>query len=145
MARYSAGATSTNAGTSARAIGAVYAAAGSGFAIRQIELFNTTDTTCAFRIARLTTQGTVGTALGEEKHNPNSPNAAATAFNSHSADATVSADSLGRAQLGAAKGSGIVWTFGDTGLVVLAGTANGIGIIPIGTGQVCEFVFTWDE
>ncbi len=145
MARFSAGATSTNAGTSARPIGSVYAVAGSGFAIRQIELFNTTDVSCVFRIARLTTAGTPGTGLGEEKHNPNGPAAAATAFNSHSADATVSADSLGRAVLGAAKGSGIVWTFGDTGLVVLAGTANGVGIIPVGTGQVCEFVFTWDE
>ena len=145
MARYSAGATSTNGGTAARPIGSLYAVAGVGGAIREIGVFNTTSTELAVRIARLSTTGTQGTGLDEEKHDPNSATASCTAFNSHSADATVAAGSLARAQLGASKGSGVIFTFGGDGLEIPAGTSNGIGIIPIGTGQVLEFYIIWDE
>ena len=48
--------------------------------------------------------------------------------------------------LGAAVGSGWVWTFGDEGLQIPEGTANGIGIyIPTGTGQILDYYIFWDE
>lgn len=145
MARFSAGATSTNGGTAARPIGSIYAAASSAFILREIGIFNTTDVACAFRLARLTAQGTPGTGLTEEEHDANMSPPLCTTFNSHSADATVGNDLGYRAQLGAAKGSGVVWTFGGDGIRGGTGTANGVGIIPIGTGQVCEFYLVWEE
>lgn len=145
MARFSAGATSTNGGTAARPIGSIYSAAATRGTIREIGLFNTTDVAAAFRIVRLTAQGTPGTGLTEDEQDPDASPPLCTAFNSHSADATVGNDTGYRVQLGAAKGSGIVFTFGASGLVMVVGTANGIGILPIGTGQVCEFYFVWDE
>jgi len=48
--------------------------------------------------------------------------------------------------LGAVKGSGVIWTFGDEGIFVNIGTANGIGIIcPSGTGQILDYYFDWIE
>lgn len=145
MARFSTGATSTNGGTAARPIGSIYAAAATRFVLREVGIFNTTDVAAAFRLARLTAQGTPGTGLTEEEHDLDLSPPLCTAFNSHSADATVGNDLGYRVQLGAAKGSGIVFTFGADGIRGAIGTANGVGIIPIGTGQVCEFYFVWDE
>ena len=145
MARYSAGATSTNAGTSARPIGSLFAIASVSGTIREVGIFNTTDVSCVMKLVRLTAAGTPGTGLTEAKHNDRAVTASMTAFNSHSADATVGDDLGYRVVLGAAKGSGVVWTFGDTGILIPSGTANGVGILPVGTGQVCEFYFVWDE
>jgi hypothetical protein len=43
-----------------------------------------------------------------------------------------------RADLGAAIGAGAILTFGDNGLEHAVGATKGIGLIPIGTGQVVE-------
>lgn len=48
--------------------------------------------------------------------------------------------------LPAAIGGAMIWTFGDTGLIIPAGTANGIGVIcPVGTGQILDYYIDWDE
>jgi len=53
--------------------------------------------------------------------------------------------------LGAAVGSGVIWTFGDDGLAITAAdavesTANGIGpVVATGTGQICQCYMVWDE
>lgn len=145
MRLYAAGATATNGGTAARPVGGVMAIAGSEFFLREVGIFNTTSVACGFRLARLTAAGTPGTALGEITYETTDEAPNCTAFNSWSADATVSADSIRRVQLGAAVGSGVIWTFGSRGIHVPAGTANGVGLIPIGTGQVVEFYFDWME
>jgi hypothetical protein len=68
-----------------------------------------------------------------------------TAFNTHTADATVGG-TIRQATLGAAAGAGIIWAFGEEGLLIPAGTANGIVIIcPTGTGQHLDFWFDWEE
>jgi hypothetical protein len=124
----------------------LFAAAAVGGSVVEIAISNTTATACQFRIARCTAAGTPGTALGEEKYDPSSAAASCTAANSHSADATVSADTVGgMAQLGAAVGAGWIWTYGGSGLEILVGTALGIGIIPVGTGQIIVATFVWDE
>ena len=72
----------------------------------------------------------------------------ATGFAGHTVAATmVSGANIRQAMLGAAVGSGVIWTFGDTGLLIAAGTANGIGVIcPSGfTGQIVDYNIDWDE
>jgi hypothetical protein len=69
----------------------------------------------------------------------------ATVFAGHTGDGTVG-QILRQGTLGAAAGAGVIWTFGNGGIVVPSGTANGIGIIvPTGTGQICDIEYTWDE
>jgi hypothetical protein len=149
MARFSAGGVATIAGTSLRFAMSVYAVAAWNFRLRECGIFNTTSTAAAFALGRATTAGTQGSAMTEATLDTSSGGTAvsqAQAFNGHTAD-LGSITHLGyNAQLGAAVGSGIVWVFGDTGISVPAGTANGVGVyVPTGTGQVCNIYFVWDE
>jgi len=147
MARYTAGCL-TSAGTSARPIISLYSATSSagGAKIVEVGVTNTTTTAVALRLVRLSTRGTPGTALTESKHDPNSPAAVCEAFNTHTADATVSEDLGYRASLGASVGSGIIWNTDDLVLAKDATGATGIGvIIENGTGQACQAWITWEE
>jgi hypothetical protein len=145
MARYSIAGRSTIAGTTVRGQFSIYSPAGSGFALREVGLFNTTSTALAVALVRFTAAGTVGAGLTEGLYHTDGPAPLATGFAGHTADATVG-QVLKQASLGAAIGSGVIWTFGDTGIVVQPGTANGIGIIiPTGTGQICDYYAVWDE
>lgn len=145
MGRYSTGARSAGAGSSSLPIGSLYAVATCAPRILEIGVFNTTTTGVAIRLVRLSTAGTQGAGLAESKLNPRSGPALCTAFDTHSGAPTI-ADDLGyRASLAGAVGAGIVWTFDDEGLQTLVGTGNGIGIIPVGTGQVLDWYVVWDE
>lgn len=146
MPRFSAG-VRTGAGSTTLPIISLYAPAGSGGSIREIGVFNTTAVAVALHVIRLAAIGTQGSGLTEAKHDPNSAAAAMTAFTTHSVDPTSGATDMGyRTSLGAAIGSGIIWTFGDAGLRIQAGTSNGIGVIvSTGTGQVCDAYIVWDE
>ena len=145
MARYSAG-DLCGAGTTARPIISLFGIAGIGGTVREIGITNTTSTACSYMVCRFTAVGTAGAGLVEGKYDEDSPDASCTAFATHTGDATLG-DELGyRAILGAAVGSGVIWTFGDKGLVIPPGTANGIGVIlSTGTGQACEAYIVWDE
>jgi hypothetical protein len=147
MARYSAGARSAGAGSTTLPIGSLYAAAAVNFRLREIGVFNTTATACALKLVRLSTAGTQGSGLTESPHDASSVAASCTAFNTHTVAPTIANDLGYNASLGAAIGSGIIWTFGgDTGINVNVGTGNGVGIIvATGTGQICDFWFMWDE
>jgi len=150
MARFSAGVL-TGAGTSLRPMMSVYSAAATVGTLREVGCFNTTATAVAIQLVRLTATGTQGAGLVEARFNPKKPPALCTAFTTHTADATLGDDLGYRAQLGAAVGSGVIWTFGDDGLQIgepdaIEGVANGIGIIlENGTGQACQAYFVWDE
>lgn len=146
MARYSAG-VRTGAGSTTLPIISLYAAAAVGGRIREISVFNTTTTAVALHIVRLAATGTQGAGLAEAKHDPASATAGCTAFTTHSVDPTAGAIVMGyHASLGAAIGAGVIWTFGDSGLVIPVGTSNGIGVIvSTGTGQVCDATIVWDE
>ena len=145
MARFSAGALTT-AGSTVLPILSIYAAAGSGCTVRAVGISNTTSSAVSLKLVRLTSTGTQGAGLTEAKHNANSAAAACTVFNTHSAGPALGDDMGYRWSLGAAIGAGVIETFGDTGLVITAGTANGIGIIvESGTGQPCEAYFVFDE
>lgn len=146
MARFSVGLQTGGAGSTALPSASIYASANGGGAVREIGIFNTTTTAVTFRLARLTTTGTQGSAQTEGGHDPNLPQTAQmTVYDTHSAGPTIGTDLGYRVALGAAIGSGIIWTFGDTGLRIALGTTNGIGIITTGTGQIVEVYFVWDE
>ena len=150
MARFSAGVRAT-AGTAARPMMSLYSAAASTGFLREVGVFNTTVTAVEIFLTRLSDTGTQGAGLTEARYNPKGPPALCTAFTTHTADATYSEDLGYRAVLGAAIGSGVIWTFGDSGLMVSAADAaevvgNGIGVsLENGTGQICQVYFVWDE
>lgn len=145
MARYSAG-VKTGAGSTTLPIISLYSSASVGGKIREIGLFNTTSTAVDLKLVRLTTTGTQGSGLTEGKYDPESATASCTAFTTHSGNPTLGDDLGYRASLGAAVGAGVIWTFGDNGLRISAGTSNGIGVIvENGTGQACQAYIIWDE
>lgn len=144
MAIYSGGARSSGAGTSARPVGSLFAAASVGARLLECGFFNTTTTAVVVRLVRLTAVGTPGSGLTEAEWNPDGGAAQATLFDTHSADATVGEDLGFRHPCGAAIGSGVVFTFPE-GIRISPGTGNGIGLVPVGTGQILDWYFKWEE
>ena len=123
----------------------LYAAAAAGASLRQVEIWNTTTTAFAVGLVRWTATGTQGTALTEAAWDQNKVAPQCTAFNTHTADATAG-DVFARTSVGAAVGSGVIWVFGESGVVVPEGTSNGVGLyLPVGTAQHFDFTFVWDE
>lgn len=145
MARHSVAGRSTVVGTTARAIASVFAIASHGFVLREVGIFNTTATATAAALARFTAATNVGAGLTEADWSANSLTVA-TGFAGHSGDGTVG-EILRQAAIGAAIGAGVIWTFGENGIVVPAGTANGIGVIGVSgvTGQILDYYYDWDE
>ena len=129
-----------------RAIASVFAVSGHGFRLRECGAFNTTVTDVAIALVRFTNATGVGAGLTEVQWDvEHDVTPTMTAFAGHTADGAVGSP-LRQAYLGAAKGAGVIWTFGDYGICVNAGTANGIGIIcPTGTGQILDFYYDWEE
>ena len=150
MPRYSAGVL-TGAGTSVRPMMSIFAAAGSTGVLREVGAFNTTSTAVALMLTRITANGTVGSELTQAAHNPLKAPAVMQIYTTHTADATLGEDLGYRCVLGATVGSGVIWTFGDDGILVALPDAAltieiGVGIIlENGTGQACQCYFVWDE
>lgn len=125
----------------------LYGIASKGGRIREIGISNTTTTAFAAALAFATAAGTRGAAVTAVRHDPtiNALAASLTCANTHTADATVGT-AFRYITIGAAAGAGYTWTFGEEGLVVPTGTANGVVIIcPTGTGQIFDFWFDWEE
>lgn len=142
--RHSIAGRSTVAPTALRAIASVFSLAAVGFKLREVGIFNTTSTALAVALARFTNATGVGTGLTEADYDQANP-AQATGFAGHTADGAVG-QVFRQGSLPAAVGGGIIWTFGDSGILVPVGTANGIGIIcPTGTGQILDYYYDWDE
>ena len=144
MARFSVAGRSTVVGTTLRAMASVFSTAAIHPKIIEIGVFNTTATAVAVSVVRFTNATGVGAGLTEVAEDDPVHVATATGFAGHTADGAVSA-ALRQATLGAAVGSGVIWTFG-LGLLINNTTADGVGIIcPTGTGQICDYHITWDE
>ena len=144
MARYSAGMTAAGAGVAARPIFGLLSTAAITPVLREVGVFNTTATSCVYRLVNFTA-GTAGTGQTERRHRWRSAAADCLAFGLWTADATIGEDTGYRAVLGAAIGSGAILTFGAEGLEGELGATAGLGLVPVGTGQVCEVYFVWDE
>jgi hypothetical protein len=113
--------------------------------IREIGVFNTTAVACAVAIVRATATGTQGAGLTEVCTSDDSNVAIATGFNTHTADATVGA-AVKQASLGAAIGSGVIWTWDPGEFIIDKLTTAGVVIIcPTGTGQHLDFYINWTE
>lgn len=123
----------------------LYATAAVRPKIREIGVFNTTATAAAVAVVRATATGTQGAALTEVCTSDDSATIVATGFNTHTADATVGA-SIVQASLGAAIGSGVIWTWDDGEFEIDNATGNGVVITcPTGTGQHLDFYIKWRE
>lgn len=144
MARYTSGMTTAGAGTSVRPVFAILNTASVSALLREIQLWNTTAVACAFKVVKFT-GGTAGADQVESKHRANSPAATCIAKGLWTADATITEDTGVHVQLGDATGAAAVLTFGDNGLEAALGATSGIGLVPIGTGQVLETTWIWDE
>ena len=113
--------------------------------IKEIGVFNTTATACAVAICRATATGTQGAGLTEVCLSDDSNTLVATGFNTHIADATVGSP-VRQASLGAAIGSGVIFTFDDAGLQLdNLTTAGAVITCPTGTGQHLDFYIEWVE
>lgn len=135
---------STVAGTTLRAIASLFSVAATGLKLREVGVFNTTSTALAVSLVRFTNATGVGAGLTEANYDPANP-PQITGFAGHTADGAVG-EVFRQASLGAAVGAGVIWTFGDSGILVPVGTANGIGIIcPTGSGQILDYYYDWDE
>lgn len=146
MPRHSTGARSTGAGSTTLPVGSLYADAAAGAAIREVGVFNTTSTAVALKLVRLTTAGTQGSGLTEAAHDQNKVAPQCDAFDTHTGAPTLGDDLGYRTVLPATVGAGIIWTFGDSGIVIPEGTGNGVGIIvATGTGQIIDWFIVWDE
>jgi hypothetical protein len=138
-------ATRTSAVPTAARGPSLYATAAVRPQIREIGVFNTTATACAVALNRATATGTQGAALTEVCTSDDSATIVATAFNTHTADATVGA-AVRQASLGAAVGSGVIWTFEPGEFIIDNATTAGCVIsCPTGTGQHLDFYIVWTE
>lgn len=146
MARFSIAGRATVAGTSARAIASLFAPATGRGSIVEISVANTTSTAVCVGVIRFSAATNVGAGLTEAEYDTTGNAPLCTGFAGHTADGTTSGGTIEQVSLGAAVGAGWVWTFGNGGLQIPEGTANGIGIyIPTGTGQILDYKICWDE
>lgn len=151
MARFASAYRTTGAATNLLPMASLYATAGVRPRVVEIGVFNTTATAVNVAICRLTTAGT-STAITAglvAYEDDNSQSAFATPRNTHSSTGPTITGILRTTDLGAAIGSGMVWTFGGgktPGLIVPNTTGDGIGLYtPNGTGQICDVYWVWDE
>ena len=146
MARFSISGRTTIVGTNLLPNVSLYATAAVRPGIVELGLFNTSATAVEISVNRLTTTGTQGTGLTEVAIDSPDHTAIATAFAGHTVGPTIGGE-LRRAVLGAAAGSGVVWTWPDANrLEIPAATTQGIGIIvPTGTGQTLAYYLEWIE
>lgn len=113
--------------------------------IREIGVFNTTSTSVALKLCRLSTAGTPGSTLTAAALNTDPATAVAVLKNTYTVAPTIT--DLGyRCVLGAAVGSGFVWTFEDFELTTLVAANAGVGVVvENGTGQALQAYFKWFE
>jgi hypothetical protein len=145
MSYYAAGGLST-AGSTTLPVFALVGAATVRCRILEIGVFNTTATAVALKLVRLTTAGTPGTAVTVDKMGPEDPAAAVgVARNTYTVTATMT-DAGFRTVLGAAVGSGFVWTFADYEFTTLVAANAAIAcVVENGTGQPVQWYVKWKE
>lgn len=146
MSGFVAGGLST-AGSTTLPVFALVGSASVRCRVREIGVFNTTSTAVALKLCRLTTAGTPGTSLTVDKLSPEDPTANVGALrNTYSSTAPTTSEVGFRAVLGAAVGSGFVWTFEDYEFCTLVSANAGIGcLVENGTGQALQFYVKWRE
>ena len=145
MSRFGSG-VRTSAGSVTLPLCSLYSVAANGCILRELGIFNTTSTALAISLRRLTTAGTKPANETRFEMDTDGPTGACLFHGTHTVGPTIPAAEIRHATLGAAVGAGVIWTFGDRGLVIPSGSANGVGIIiPNGSGQICDVYVEWEE
>jgi hypothetical protein len=151
VARYSSAYRTTGVATNLLPMASIYATTGVRPTIVEIGVFNTTATAVNVALCRLTTAGTstAVTTGGYEDGGAQPAAAVTTPRNTHSSTGPTIGAILRMADLGAAIGAGVIWSFGGGktgGVVINQTTADGLGLYtPNGTGQICSVYWVWDE
>lgn len=146
MARFSVSGRTTIAPTATLPAVSLYATAAVRPRIVEFGLWNTTTSALVVALNRLTTTGTQGAGLTEDSDSMPEQSAVGTGFAGHTVAPTLGVEKK-RASIGAAIGSGVIWTWTDQDpLVVPDGTTQGIGVLcPTGTGQILDYTISWLE
>jgi hypothetical protein len=115
------------------------------FWVLEVGVFNSTTTACTAGLQRHSAGGTAGAAVTEQAEDPSlTPNVVMSGVNS--TDSTAVGDEYVQAQIGAAIGAGVIWTFGGKGITVPGTASHGITLTaPTGTGQFRTFYFVVEE
>ena len=149
MARFSIAGIASAAATATLPAVTLAGAATGGCRLREVGLFSTTTTAFYASLRQFSTAGTRGAAVSSIKWGATAGPASAlcTGADANTSTApTVVAGTCRIVTLPAAIGGGVIWTFGDSGLELPAGTANMFGILcPSGTGQVFTYYLDWEE
>jgi hypothetical protein len=150
MARFSAAWRTTGAGSTTLPIAGLMSVAGCRPRLVQVSVFNSTATACAVALRRVTAAGTSGATQSVVYESDSAQTALATPKDTWTVAPTFVAGNIEAASLGAAIGSGVIWTFGggggSSGLVIPNTTGDGIVLsVLTGTGQICDVKFGWDE
>lgn len=145
MARYAAGGLTT-AGSTTLPVFALLGGTTVVARIREIGVFNTTATAVALKLVRVTTAGTPGATLTSQPIGIDPNASVALLKNTYSSTAPTTVDLGYRCVLGAAVGSGFVWTFDDWDLTTLLAANSAIGaVVENGTGQALQMYVKWFE
>jgi hypothetical protein len=151
MARFAGGWRTAGPGSTTLPVASLFASASANPLIYEVGVFNTTAVAVAVALRRATAVGTPGTGrdevfIDDEGSASSGATAVATLLDTHTVAPTFITGNVRVAPLGAAIGSGVIWTFGERGLRIPSGTGNGICIIPLtGTGQILDVYFEWSE
>jgi hypothetical protein len=145
MARFAAGGLTT-AGSTTLPVAALVGGTTVLCRIREIGVFNTTATAVALKLVRVTTAGTPGATLAASSLNVDPATSVGVLKNTYSGTAPTTVDLGYRCVLGAAVGSGFVWTFDDFDLTTLIAASSAVGIlVENGTGQALQIYVKWLE
>lgn len=145
MARYAAGGLTT-AGSTTLPVFALLGGTTVVARVREIGVFNTTSTAVALKIVRVTTAGTPGSTLTSQPTGIDPNASVALLKNTYSSTAPTTVDLGYRCVLGAAVGSGFVWTFDDWDLTTLLVANSAVGcLVENGTGQALQAYVKWFE
>jgi hypothetical protein len=145
MARFVAGGLTT-AGSTTLPIFALVGGTGVLCRVREIGVFNTTSTAVALKLCRLSTAGTPGSTLTAAAMNSDPASAVGVLKNTYTSTAPTTTDLGFRTVLGAAVGSGFVWTFEDFDLTTLVASNAAVGaLVENGTGQALQIYVKWYE
>ena len=148
MARFAAAWRTTGAGSTTLPIAGLMSVAGVRPRLVEVGVFNSTATACAVALRRVTAAGTSGSTQSVVYESDPSQSALATPKDTWTVAPTFTAGNLRVASLGAAIGSGVIWTFAGSsgGLIIPNTTGDGVVVsVLTGTGQICDVSMIWDE
>lgn len=136
----------TGAGSTTLSTASIRATANVQPRLLEVGITNTTATAVSISLRRFTSAGTGGAGMTEQYESDNVQTPVATVSDTDTGGPTFVTGALRIFSLGAAVGSGVIWTFSDRGCVIPSGTGNGIAIVPwTGTGQILDVYFVWAE